>query len=73
MAELQNNKIIFFRELIQRRVKIKQTPLYTLYRMFHCFRQAKFAKGGLILKSTQFLLLSSKVAKTNSKIIISLT
>ncbi len=44
--------------------------------MFHRFRQAKFASGGLILSSSQFLLLpqlpqkmelASKVVKVNSK------
>ncbi len=49
--------------------------------MFHQFRQAKFAYGGLILSSSQFLQLpqlpqkmelASKVVKVDSKIIVSL-
>ncbi len=48
--------------------------------MFHRFRQAKFAYGGSILSSSQFLLLpqlpqkmelASKVVKVDSKIIVS--
>jgi hypothetical protein len=49
--------------------------------MFHQFRKAKFAYGGLILSSSQFLLLpqlplkmelASKVVKVDLKIIVSL-
>jgi hypothetical protein len=49
--------------------------------VFHWFRQAKFAHGGLILSSSQFLLLPQqplnitlavKVVKIDFKIIISL-
>jgi hypothetical protein len=52
-----------------------------LYRVFHRFRQAKFAYGGSILSSSQFLLLPQlpqkmelalKVVKVDSKIIVSL-
>jgi hypothetical protein len=48
--------------------------------VFHRFRQAKFAYGGSILSSSQFLLLpqlpqkmelASKVVKIGSKIIVS--
>ena len=51
------------------------------YRAFHRFGQAKFAYGGPVLGSSQFLLLpqlpqkmmlASKVVKIDSKIIISL-
>ncbi len=51
------------------------------YSVFQGFRQAKSANGGLILSSSQFLILSqlpqkmklaSKVVKVDSKIIISL-
>jgi hypothetical protein len=47
--------------------------------VFHQFRQAKFAYGGSILSSSQFLLLAelpqkmelaSKVVKVDSKLII---
>ncbi len=52
-----------------------------LYSVFHQFRKAKFAYGGSILSSSQFLLLpqlpqkmelASKVVKVDSKIIVSL-
>jgi hypothetical protein len=52
-----------------------------LYSVFHRFKQAKFAYGGSILSSSQFLLLpqlpqkmelASKVVKVDSKIIVSL-
>jgi hypothetical protein len=52
-----------------------------IYSVFQGFRQAKSANGGLILSSSLFLImpqlpqkkkLASKVAKVNSKIIISL-
>jgi hypothetical protein len=51
------------------------------YRVFHRFRQGKFAYGGSILSLSQFLLLSRvpqdmevalKVVKIDSKIVISL-
>jgi hypothetical protein len=51
------------------------------YSVFHQFREAKFAYGGSILSSSQFLLLpqlpqkmelASKVVKVDSKIIVSL-
>ena len=51
------------------------------YRAFHRFGQAKISYGGLVLGSSQFLLLpqlpqimtlASKVVKIDSKIIISL-
>jgi hypothetical protein len=49
------------------------------YSVFHQFRQAEFAHGGLILSSSQFLLLpqlpqkmelASKAVKVDSKIIV---
>jgi hypothetical protein len=52
-----------------------------MYSVFYQFRQAKFAYGGSILSSSQFLLmpqlpqkmeLASKVVKVDSKIIVSL-
>jgi hypothetical protein len=52
---------------------------YTMYSVFHRFRKAKFAYGGSILSSSQFLLLpqlpqkmelASKVVKVDSKIIV---
>ncbi len=55
--------------------------LSKIYSVFHQFWQAKFAYGGSILSSSQFLLLhqlpqkmelASKVVKVGSKIIVSL-
>ncbi len=49
------------------------------YSVFHQIKQAKFAYGGIILSSSQFLLLpqlplkmelASKVVKVDSKIIV---
>ncbi len=57
--------------------KAKQN--FETYSVFHRFRKAKFAYGGSILSSSQFLLLpqlsqkmelASKVVKVDSKIIV---
>jgi hypothetical protein len=41
----------------QPRLATKQIRSFTWYSVFHQFRQAKFANGGSILGSSQFLLL----------------
>ena len=60
-------------------IPLRTICLFFMYRVFHRFGQAKFAYGGPVLGSSQFLLLpqlpqkmmlASKVVKIDSKIII---
>ncbi len=65
----------------QAKSKCGDGALHDVYSVFQGFSKAKFANGGSILSSSQFLILSqlaqkmkltSKVVKFDSKIIISL-
>ncbi len=59
--------------------RINDSSFCHTYSVFHRFRHAKFAIGGSILSSSQFLILpqkmklASKVVKINPKIIFLLT
>jgi hypothetical protein len=81
---LKHKRIVKTQDVTFIEVQIRKILLIlssTLNSVFHRFRQAKFACGGSILSSNQFLLLpqlpqkmelASEVVTVDSKIIISL-